>query len=64
MSIQLRDFSDQLLCKGIILKRMDINEKWHARVLDFESYGNMYVKGISACDNDIVLEIQKEPVEI
>lgn len=64
MNIQLNDLNEVLLCKGIILKRKDINEEWQARISDFMECKDMYVKDIFACDSNVVLVIQKEPIDI
>ena len=63
MNIQLKDLSDILLCKGIIFKRKDTNEEWQARVSDLIEYKNMYVRDIYACNNNVILVIQKEPTD-
>ena len=63
MNIQLKDLSDILLCNGIVLERNKI-EGWQARISDFDEYGDMYIVSIYACNNNVVLVIQKEPIEI
>ena len=63
MNIQLKNLNEELLCKGIILKRKDTNEEWQARVSDLIEYKDMYVRDIYACDNNVILVIQKEPTD-
>ena len=63
MNLQLKDLRHILLCNGIVLERNKI-EGWQARISDFDEYGDMYIVSIYACNNNVVLVIQKEPIEI
>lgn len=58
--LQVKDIKNYLSTRNPIRFIWDTNESRIVMILDFDHYGDYYIKEIRARDNEIVLYIQSE----